>query len=106
MAKITVRPNGPFVVDGDDVTVVDLTGAVFEPAKRPFTLCRCGASQKRPFCDGAHNRIGFLAPDTATPGLLVPPLDTLPGRRSSRSRGGPPRLGTSIGGALRKGTDR
>lgn len=67
MAKITVRPNGPLIVDGDDVTVVDTSGNVFEPAKRPFSLCRCGASQKKPFCDGSHNRIGFQAPDTTTP---------------------------------------
>jgi CDGSH-type Zn-finger protein len=67
MAKITVRPNGPFIVEGDDVTVVDVTGLPFEPAKRPFGLCRCGASQKKPFCDGSHNKIGFQAPETAAP---------------------------------------
>jgi CDGSH-type Zn-finger protein len=68
MAKIIVRPNGPFLVEGDDVIVVDVSGAVFEPASRPFKLCRCGASQKRPFCDGSHNKIGFQAPETATAG--------------------------------------
>lgn len=67
MAKITVRPNGPFIVEGDDVTVADTNGNVFEPARRPFSLCRCGASPKKPFCDGSHNRIGFQAPETAPP---------------------------------------
>jgi CDGSH-type Zn-finger protein len=67
MAKITVRPNGPLIVDGDDVTVVDVNGHTFEPARRPFGLCRCGASQKKPFCDGSHNKIGFQAPETAEP---------------------------------------
>ena len=67
MAKITVRPNGPLVVEGDDLTVVDVNGNTFEPAKRPFGLCRCGASQRKPFCDGSHNTIGFQAPETAEP---------------------------------------
>ena len=67
MTRIIVRPNGPFIVEGDDVTVVDVSGRTFEPAKRPFGLCRCGASQKKPFCDGSHNKIGFQAPETAAP---------------------------------------
>ncbi len=65
MAKITVRPNGPLLVDGDDVTVVDAAGVVYTPARKPFGLCRCGASEKKPFCDGAHNRVGFQAPSQA-----------------------------------------
>jgi CDGSH-type Zn-finger protein len=67
MARITVRPNGPLVVEGDDLIVVDMSGAVFEPAKRPFGLCRCGASARKPFCDGSHNKIGFQAPEIAPP---------------------------------------
>lgn len=67
MAKITVRPNGPFMVEGEDVTVVDTNGVEFVPAKRPFTLCRCGASAKKPFCDGSHRTAGFQAPETAEP---------------------------------------
>ncbi len=67
MAKIIVRPNGPFIIDGDDVDVVDLNGNTFAAAKLPVKLCRCGASEKKPFCDGAHNRIGFQAPETAEP---------------------------------------
>jgi CDGSH-type Zn-finger protein len=67
MAKIIVRPNGPFIVDGEDATVVDLNGKEFVPSKRPFGLCRCGASAKKPFCDGSHNKIGFQAPESAEP---------------------------------------
>ena len=44
MATIKVRQNGPYLVEGDDVTVVDWNGASYEITKRPFALCRCGAS--------------------------------------------------------------
>jgi len=67
MTKITVRNNGSLFVEGDDVTIVDAAGQPIEPAKRPFSLCRCGASEKKPFCDGAHNRVGFQSVCTGTP---------------------------------------
>jgi CDGSH-type Zn-finger protein len=66
MAKITVRPNGSLFVEGDDVTIVDPAGLPIEPARRPFGLCRCGASEKKPFCDGSHNKIGFQSICTGT----------------------------------------
>lgn len=65
MTTIKVRLNGPYLIEGDEVTVVDWNGSVYEPAKRPFALCRCGASEKRPFCDGTHNRVGFQAGEGA-----------------------------------------
>ena len=68
MAKITVRQNGSLLVEGDDVTVVDWNGAEYPVPKRPFSLCRCGASSRKPFCDGSHNRIGFKAAESAAPG--------------------------------------
>ena len=55
MATIKVRQNGPYLVEGDDVTMVDWNGASYEIAKRPFALCRCGGSAVRPFCDGTHS---------------------------------------------------
>ncbi|MCH2467920.1 MAG: CDGSH iron-sulfur domain-containing protein [Gemmatimonadetes bacterium] len=27
---------------------------------KPFFLCRCGQTAKKPFCDGTHNEISFL----------------------------------------------
>ena len=59
---ITMRRNGPLLVQGD-VVLLDADGNPFEPPKRPFALCRCGASNKRPFCDGTHGKIGYC--DTA-----------------------------------------
>ena len=68
MAKITVRKNGSYLVEGDDVTVVDWNGKEYALPKRPFALCRCGASTRKPFCDGTHTRVGFAAAEDAVPG--------------------------------------
>ena len=65
MAEIKVRENGPYLVIGDDVTLVDWNGASYPIARRPFALCRCGASKNRPFCDGSHNAVGFQAAEAA-----------------------------------------
>ncbi|MCY4601964.1 MAG: CDGSH iron-sulfur domain-containing protein [Acidobacteria bacterium] len=59
MTNIVVRNNGPLLVQGDDVTLVDADGNEIPIERRPFALCRCGASERKPFCDGSHNRIGF-----------------------------------------------
>ena len=65
MATIKVRQNGPYLVEGDDVTVVDWNGGQYTIAKRPFALCRCGGSHKKPFCDGTHRTNGFQASEAA-----------------------------------------
>jgi len=57
--KITVRPNGPLRVEGPFV-LCDVEGNKWDlPDKTYVSLCRCGASENRPFCDGAHKRVGF-----------------------------------------------
>ncbi|WP_425618896.1 CDGSH iron-sulfur domain-containing protein [Anatilimnocola sp. NA78] len=52
---IRVREHGPLVVTGA-VNLVDAAGnPIAIPADKPnIALCRCGASQLKPFCDGAH----------------------------------------------------
>jgi CDGSH-type Zn-finger protein len=62
---IRLRKNGPYVIEGDEVRVVDWTGAEYAIARRPVALCRCGASTTKPFCDGTHSRIGFDAAEAA-----------------------------------------
>ena len=54
--KITIRNNGPYVVEGD-FTLVDAEGKEVPLVKR--ALCRCGGSTMKPFCDGTHSKIGF-----------------------------------------------
>ena len=73
MARITVRKNGSLLVEGDDVTLVDWNGTEYALPKRPFTLCRCGASTRKPFCDGTHSRVGFAAAEEAVPGSTERP---------------------------------
>lgn len=65
MATIKVRQNGSLLVEGDDVTLIDWNGNEYQLAKRPFALCRCGHSTKKPFCDGTHSRVGFQAAEAA-----------------------------------------
>jgi CDGSH-type Zn-finger protein len=63
--KITVRPNGPYIVEGE-IELFDPTGARVDTGGKPkVALCRCGASVTKPFCDGAHSRIGFQAAEAA-----------------------------------------
>lgn len=60
--RITPRPRGPLVVEGD-VEIVGLDGKPMDLGGRTrVMLCRCGASKSRPLCDGSHNRTAFEAP--------------------------------------------
>jgi CDGSH-type Zn-finger protein len=63
---ITVRKNGPYLVSGA-VGLRDADGNHY-PAKETVALCRCGASTKKPFCDGTHSKAGFQAAEQAVPG--------------------------------------
>jgi CDGSH-type Zn-finger protein len=66
--KITVKPNGPFRVEAAEgsVELVDINGAPFDlTGKTAFSLCRCGGSINKPFCDGTHSKLGFLAAELA-----------------------------------------
>jgi CDGSH-type Zn-finger protein len=66
--KITVKPNGPFRVEAAEgsVELVDINGTPFDLAgKTAFSLCRCGGSINKPFCDGTHSKLGFLAAELA-----------------------------------------
>jgi len=64
--RIRCRENGPLVV-AMPVEVVDHLGNPFPiaPEKEFVALCRCGASQRKPFCDGAHKGIGFIGAEVA-----------------------------------------
>ena len=57
--KIQVKKNGSVRVTGT-VDFVDAEGNVIE-TKTDFSLCRCGASKEKPFCDGSHRDAGFVS---------------------------------------------
>jgi CDGSH-type Zn-finger protein len=65
VVTIKVRQNGPYRVEGDDVTVVDWNGVAYPILKQPVALCRCGGSTNKPFCDGTHSKIGFQGAEKA-----------------------------------------
>ncbi len=63
--KITVISHGPLRIEGD-FTLLDGEGRAFGLGGRTaLSLCRCGHSANKPFCDGAHRRVGFQAPAEA-----------------------------------------
>ena len=63
--KITVNPNGPYRVTGD-LELFDKAGNPFPKSEKGYSLCRCGQSANKPFCDGTHGKAAFQA-DTRAP---------------------------------------
>lgn len=70
-SDITVNANGPLRITGKDIVIKDPAGNVFGLAGREVvSLCRCGASENKPFCDGSHKKINF---QSETPARDLPP---------------------------------
>jgi CDGSH-type Zn-finger protein len=77
-SSITAAPNGPLLVQGS--VPLYRRRAVYSEHGEPlawetterletgerYALCRCGQSDRKPFCDGTHARTGFAADDVAT----------------------------------------
>jgi CDGSH-type Zn-finger protein len=62
---ITIRDDGPYRVAGP-IRLVDADGTEHDLAgKMRISLCRCGGSTSKPFCDGTHSKIGFRAAERA-----------------------------------------
>ena len=72
MNTILPAPNGPYFCGGDFVIVT----ASGERAASQATLCRCGGSANKPYCDSSHERLRF-----ADAGRL--PAGAPPGRGGS-----------------------
>ena len=70
--KITVNDNGSLRIEGD-FELVDKTGTRYDLGGREIiSVCRCGMSQNKPFCDGSHknhfehNAVAFALPPKKT----------------------------------------
>ncbi len=89
MAEVTIeaRPNGPYVVTGT-IELRDTNGNIM-PAQTRTVLCRCGASTKKPFCDGTHSKIGFQAAAQAVPDSAESAADSGAARVSAGNVGVP-----------------
>jgi len=52
--KLTVKNNGSLIVSGD-IELVDAAGNPYDLSGRDtISICRCGLSKTKPFCDGSH----------------------------------------------------
>lgn len=77
-AKIMITKDGPYIVSGGLPIYKQIIGIGKEnepekwikgqriPSGEPCTLCRCGESKNKPFCDGTHGRAGFNGKETAS----------------------------------------
>ncbi len=72
MAKVTINNNGSIKIEGE-FEICDSAGKVFDLSGRTaIGLCRCGHSENKPFCDGAHRKMGFQSEVQAR--TLPPPV--------------------------------
>lgn len=70
--KLTINSNGSVKIEGD-FAIVDRTGNQYDLAGRDIvSICRCGLSNNKPFCDGSHkghfehDAIAFALPPKKT----------------------------------------
>ena len=80
--KITVRPNGPYLVRGN-IPLVRKSEVISEHGEpltwkkegdlsndQTYALCRCGQSNNKPFCDGSHTLKEFDGSEAADTGPI------------------------------------
>jgi CDGSH-type Zn-finger protein len=67
MGDITIKmnPNGPYRANGPFKIIDPQGNEITVEEGRTVSLCRCGGSANKPFCDGTHGRIGFSADEAA-----------------------------------------
>ena len=76
-SNIKIIKNGPYIVYEKIPLDIQIIGVSKEgdpdkwiqgkkyPIQKSYSLCRCGQSQKKPFCDGTHLKINFIGKETA-----------------------------------------
>ena len=56
---VTVSKEGPYIITGGVELIGDNLQFGDGASKEHYTVCRCGASRNKPFCDGMHRVINF-----------------------------------------------
>jgi CDGSH-type Zn-finger protein len=72
--KIIVRKNNAYRIESPigAVELVYTDGNFYDLGdKTSFSLCRCGGSTNKPFCDGTHNQIGFQAAESVIKSTIL-----------------------------------
>ena len=81
--KITVRPDGPYIVQGgiplvrkskvmsEDGEPLDWQKESELSTEDVYRLCRCGQSSNKPFCDGTHTKVQFDGIESADTGPIA-----------------------------------
>ena len=64
-STIKLIPNGPYRVSGPTKITDPQGNEIVIEDGRAISLCRCGGSANKPYCDGTHGRNGFQAPELA-----------------------------------------
>ena len=57
--QVVVRDNGPYLIRGDEIELLDADGNRLAHEGEVLVLCRCGQSSNKPFCDGTHRSVDF-----------------------------------------------
>ena len=74
MADVVIKslPNGPYRATGPFQLIDPAGNEITVEEGRTVSLCRCGGSVNKPFCDGTHSRIGFQAAEAAVRKIEAP----------------------------------
>ncbi len=74
--KITVNNNGSLRVEGEGIELTDANGNRYDLNGRTrISLCRCGLSKTKPFCDASHKAAGF---ESVCEAYALPPMPPKP----------------------------
>ncbi len=89
--KIRTSKNGPYLVSGGiplakQIIGIDAAGYSYEwlegkkyPSTDSYSLCRCGQSKNKPFCDGTHIKVNFNGTETASREPYLDQAETIDG---------------------------